>query len=225
MSPYAGMLLVNEILPRLRAAIPRAVRPVGAEDHAELIQDAAAIASAALHSAEARGIALMPASIAFYAIQTLRAGRRSGYAGRTDALCPAAQLDGMVTVASLDAPLEGADEDGDDPSLHDLLADRGEDAAMAAGRRIDWDAAMLRLNDRQRAVLLATAEGRGPGEIATQFHVSAPRVCQIRETLGTYITDAWGCNGLNDVSTQPTWMAGMRAAQERRVGRHERAAA
>jgi len=54
MSPYAGMLLVNEILPRLRAAIPHTVRPVGAEDYAELIQDAAAIASAALHSAEAR---------------------------------------------------------------------------------------------------------------------------------------------------------------------------
>jgi len=128
----------------------------------------------------------------------------------------------MVTVASLDAPVESEDGDGDDPSLHDLLADRGEDAGMAAGRRIDWDAIVLRLNDRQRAVLLATSEGRGPGEIATQFHVSAPRVCQLRETLGTYITDAWGCNGLNDVSTQPAWLAGMRASQERRVRRHER---
>lgn len=80
MSPQAGMILINEIMPRLRAAVPRTVCPVvGAEDPEELVQDAAAIASAMLHSAEARGRPLKPACVAYYAIQALRSGRRSGY--------------------------------------------------------------------------------------------------------------------------------------------------
>lgn len=96
---------------------------------------------------------------------------------------------------------------------------------MAAARRLDWDAVMPRLNDRQRGVLLATAEGRGPGEIAAQLHVSAPRVCQLREALGAYIVEAWSGNGLEEAIAQPVWRAGMRAAQERRMGRRDRAAA
>jgi hypothetical protein len=87
MSPAACVILINEIMPRLRAAIPRSVRPVGTETYDELVQDGAAIASAALHSAESRGMKLMPASIVYFAIQALRSGRRSGYAGRLEAAC------------------------------------------------------------------------------------------------------------------------------------------
>ena len=119
MSPAAGVILINEILPRLRATIPRLVRPVGAEDHEELVQDAAAIASGMLHSAEARGITIMPASIAYFAVQSLKSGRRSTQTGRVDAMCPAAQLDGRATMISMDAPMDGVDGDTENQSLHD----------------------------------------------------------------------------------------------------------
>jgi hypothetical protein len=56
MSPQAGSILLEQVVPRLRSAIPRAVRCVGAEDHEELIQDGTAIAAKMLHNAEAAGM-------------------------------------------------------------------------------------------------------------------------------------------------------------------------
>jgi hypothetical protein len=40
MSPQASFVLQEEIIPRLRASIPRNVNQVGSEDAEELIQDA-----------------------------------------------------------------------------------------------------------------------------------------------------------------------------------------
>ena len=51
MSPHTGFVLVNEIFPRLKRAIPNVVCLVGCEDVQELIQDATAIAAKLLHSA------------------------------------------------------------------------------------------------------------------------------------------------------------------------------
>jgi hypothetical protein len=47
MSPQAGWILQEEVVPRLRSAIPRAVSFVGSEDAEELIQDATAMAAIA----------------------------------------------------------------------------------------------------------------------------------------------------------------------------------
>lgn len=55
MSPQAGWILQEEIVPRLRAAIPRSVRGVGCEDAEELVQDSIAVAAKMLDSAEAAG--------------------------------------------------------------------------------------------------------------------------------------------------------------------------
>jgi hypothetical protein len=55
MSPQAGWILQAEVVPRLRASIPRNVHCVGSEDAEELIQDSIAIAAKMLHSAEAAG--------------------------------------------------------------------------------------------------------------------------------------------------------------------------
>ena len=40
MSPQAGWILQEEIVPRLRSAIPRTLNYVGSEDAEELVQDA-----------------------------------------------------------------------------------------------------------------------------------------------------------------------------------------
>ena len=37
MTPETGALLLHEVAPRIRAAVPRSVRTVGSEDHEELI--------------------------------------------------------------------------------------------------------------------------------------------------------------------------------------------
>ncbi|MCX6996626.1 MAG: hypothetical protein NTV49_05970 [Kiritimatiellaeota bacterium] len=66
------------------------------------------------------GRKIYPSSIAYYAIQRTKAGRRSGYAGELDALSSAARLQRRVQVEALEAPVGAEDEDG---TLHDVLAD------------------------------------------------------------------------------------------------------
>ena len=55
MSPQAGFILQDQVVPRLRAAIPRTVLTIGSEDHEELIQDATCLAARILHNAELNG--------------------------------------------------------------------------------------------------------------------------------------------------------------------------
>ena len=114
MSPRAGQMLLDGVRPIIRAALARgAVRTVGSEDLEELEADAVAQAANMLDSAELAGKEVSPNSVAFYVLQSLRSGRRSGYAGRADAMSPAAALDGRVTVLSLDEPFGYADDDPD----------------------------------------------------------------------------------------------------------------
>ena len=53
MSPQAGFVLQDQVVPRLRSAIPNVVHCVGAEDAQELIQDSIAMAAKLMHNVEA----------------------------------------------------------------------------------------------------------------------------------------------------------------------------
>ncbi len=218
-------MLLQQVVPLIAAAIARgAVRPVGTEDHEELKAEGCAIAAAMLDSAEGRRKPVEARHVAFYAVQALKSGRRACYAGRADAMSPAAQLDGNAVLASLDAPYAVASDDADvaESTLHDSLAAGFEDGATLAGRRLDWDLVLRHLDDRRRHVLVATAEGRATSDIAKSCRVSAPRICQVRESIGSYIYDAWGSNGIAESAGVPCWQSGLRAAGERREARYLR---
>ena len=45
MSPHAGWILQEEVVPRLRSSIPRTVNYIGSEDSEELVQDATCMAA------------------------------------------------------------------------------------------------------------------------------------------------------------------------------------
>ena len=79
MSPQAGWILQEEVVPRLRSSIPRAVRCVGAEDAEELIQDATVIAAKMIIRAESLGKLgkITPGNFAYYTLQHCKAGRRA----------------------------------------------------------------------------------------------------------------------------------------------------
>src|ERR1035437_596335 len=68
MSPYAGSLLL-QIMPLIKATVMRSIKPVGCEDHEEIVQDATAMAADMLDSCERKNKALIPKSVAFYAAQ------------------------------------------------------------------------------------------------------------------------------------------------------------
>ena len=54
MTPETGALLLHEVAPRIRAAVPRSIRTVGCEDHEELIQDTICMAARLYENAERR---------------------------------------------------------------------------------------------------------------------------------------------------------------------------
>jgi len=228
MSPHAGFILLEQIMPLIGGAIGRgAVKPVGCEDQEELKAEGCAIAAGMLDSAEQSGKPLRASSIVFYTLQSLRAGRRSGAGGasRTDAMSPAAQLDGRVQLTSMDEPRGIPDDDPDgELTLHDFLGDAHEDAGAEAGRRIDWQDALLVMDHRMQGVLVGTAEGLGNQELATRYNISPPRCCQVREAAGAKIAAAWGGNPVVDATRESGWSRHIRAYTQRRQCRAERAA-
>ena len=59
MTAQAGEMLVEQIVPRLRTLVPKSVKPVGAEDTEELIQDSLVVAAQMLHRVEQSGKTVM----------------------------------------------------------------------------------------------------------------------------------------------------------------------
>lgn len=215
MTAAAGSVFMTSILPIIRAAIVRgAVRPVGAEDVEELVSDCGAQAAAMLHAAEEAGKPIIPKSIAHFAIQSVKSGRRFGNAGRSDVMGSGAALDGSVRMCSLDEPVGGGEDDPDGEfSLHDVLAGRGEDPDQAAARSIDWSELEGRLDSRKRMILHDSIVGFGTGETATKLGISSPRIIQLRRECADTVRETWGQNALLD-SLQPTaWRAGLRASR------------
>lgn len=222
MSPEAGELLLDRIVPIIAATVPAKVKTVGSEDHAELVQDCIASAAQMIDAAEANGKPLIPQSIAYYAIQRTKSGRRVMSAGRTDAMASATALDGNAHVESMDQPLQDERCEDGHFTLHDCLADPTDDTAQRAGRACDWSEFERHCDDREQAVLRAIVEGRKMNKVAKRFRISAPRICQIQREIGNRIADLWGVNALSDAISEPNWRSGMRALHERSQAKYER---
>ena len=224
MTHEAGLLLVNEVAPLIRSAVPRVVRPVGCEDAEELVQDALCSAAQMIEASELNGKKLYPSSIAFYAIQRAKTGRRSGYAGEMDAMSAAARLRSHVSIEDLDQP--AGDEDAESMTLHDALADQhAEDPAMVAARELDWSELMEDMNARDVAILKMAAGQLTNGELSRRWGVSCARVSQLKAELGRQVKLRWGDGALADAVAEPGWLRGsVRAARERSSCRHARRA-
>ena len=119
MSPQAGFLFQDQIIPRLISAIPNAVSFIGSEDAEELVQDGTLIAAQMIHNAEqagkkvvrnpgasrrgARKIRTISAgNMAYYTIQKLKCGRRSTGSSTVDVYGSGTQINGTTRLTSLD---------------------------------------------------------------------------------------------------------------------------
>ncbi len=221
MSPEAGMLLMEEVYPIVKAVVPRTVKPAVGEDHEELVQDTMASAARMMHLTEQAGRPILPRGVAFYAIQRAKTGRRSTYAGEVDALSAAAQIRGNVSRDALDENVSGGDLES--PALHDYLADGSEDVAIVAGRRLDWQSLVQTLTPREIEVLEAKASARPLKDLARRHGVSRPRITQILRGIGRKIEKEWGSDFLSGVVAEPAWRRGvMRVAEERAACKYAR---
>ncbi len=167
MSPRSGWLLVNEIVPRLRSAVPLVAHCVGAEDPEELFGDATLHAARILHSAESRGKKVPASSVAFYAIEHTRSGRRSCGNSCVDAMAAGTQLHGHSRLESLEQVVASHEENGGEIyELHDVLSNDQEDPATKAARKMDWDSFMASLSARDRGIINCLTEGKPLASLA-----------------------------------------------------------
>jgi hypothetical protein len=217
-------LLLHEVQPRLRAAIPKAVPIVGADDIDELVQDGVAIAIALHRRAKKAGKKVTGSNLAHYALLHLRSGRRSTGYRKNDVHAPACQLAGRSRLRSLDEPLSDGEHDDGPLSLHDCLAAPVDDPATIAARSLDWKTVINSLDRTARAILVALAECRELTLLVRPLKRSRSALHYDKVRLGRVIQDHLGQDILRQVQTKSAWTNTMDAAREKLACRAERRA-
>ena len=222
MSPAAGDLLMEHIAPRLRSAIPKVVKPVGAEDTEELVQDAIVLAAQMLDAVERNGKQVTPGNIAYYTILHMKSGRRSQSASRADTMANGTQLDQKSCLLSME------DEVGYDPELDeavtlgDILASHREDPAMAAGRNIDWELFIETHDYRYGVIIKGFAEGRALSDTAKDCGAGYSGLYQLRHKLAEDLVEFMGQQVIAGSAQIPAWRAHLLVGRERVACRADR---
>ena len=213
----------EQVVPRLRSAIPRAVRCVGAEDPEELIQDGTAIAAKMLHNAEAAGKKVTPGNIAYYTIQHLKSGRRSTGSSVVDVLGTGTQLNGSTRLTSLEEPAAMDTETGGEIFLfHDVLSNDREDPATAAARKLDWQMFCSRQPERNLAILNQVAAGEPLTAVADRYGISRSSIQANKHRLAQEIKEFMGPDILKESLQLPGWKHNLMVGRERTAWRKER---
>jgi hypothetical protein len=223
MSPEAGWILQEEVVPRLASAIPQAVHCVGCEDPEELIQDATAIAAKMLDNVDRAKKKVTSGNIAYYTIQHIKSGRRSTGSSVVDVYGSGTQLHGRSRFTSLDDTAAIDEENGGEIfEFHDVLSNDAEDPSMTAARRLDWQEFWAGLSERERAVIVSVAEGQPLQKAARLFKVSASTIQDTKRKLGIKLLEFMGADILAQVRRQPRWKDLLVATRERLACRDER---
>jgi hypothetical protein len=226
MSPQAGWILQEEIVPRLRSAVPYAVRPVGCEDAQELVQDATAMAARLLESVERAGKQVKAGNIAYYAIRLVKSGRRSTWSSKVDVHAAGTQLNGHTRLSSLEEPAGfGEDGGGESFTFNDVLSADQDDPAMAAARKLDWETLRGALSETGRQVLHCLLEGRDLTTLVDKLKRSRSALQKDKERLAGLVREYLGADILAQVQAMPRWMDNLAANRERLACRAERQAA
>jgi hypothetical protein len=222
MSPSAGDILVEQIAPRLRTMIPKAVKPVGAEDEEELLQDAITVAAQMLHRVEQQGKSVTPGNIAYYVILHMKSGRRSQGSSRVDTMAAGTQLDGSSSVLSLEEEV-GYDPELDEPiTLGELLASEHEDPAMEAARNIDWELFIATHDYRYGIMIKGVAEGKSLKATAEASGHLYASLYGIKEKLAEDVREYLGDEAVNDSVQVPRWKACINRDREKTACRADR---
>jgi DNA-directed RNA polymerase specialized sigma24 family protein len=218
--------LQEQVVPRLRAVIPYAVRCVGCEDPEELIQDATAMAASIFHKAEAAGKKVAASSVAYYSIQHSKSGRRSVGHSRADVHGTATQLHGRTQLHSLEEVVASNEETGGEIfTFNDVLSNEQEDPSTRAARKLDWESFCAGLAERERVVVVLVAEGKTLREVARYMGLSESTMQTSKRRLGVKILEFMGADIMIEVRRRPQWRNSLEATRERQACRVQRQAA
>jgi DNA-directed RNA polymerase specialized sigma24 family protein len=226
MSPQTGWLLQEEVVPRLRAVIPHAVRCVGCEDSEELIQDATAMAAGIFHKAEAAGKKVAASSVVYYSIQHSKSGRRSVGNSCADVHGTATQLHGRTQLHSLEEIVASNEETGGEIfTFNDVLSNEQEDPSTRAARKLDWESFCAGLPERERVAVVLVAEGKTLRQAARYLGVSESTMQTSKRRLGLKILEFMGADIMVEVRRRPQWRNSLEATREKQACRVQRQAA
>ena len=213
---------MGKIAPRLRSAIPRCVKTVGAEDEEELVQDALATAAQLLDAVDRRGKKVTPGNNAFYTILHMKSGRRSQCRSRADVMAQGTQLDRKSCVLSMEEEV-GYDPELDEAvTLGDVLASNREDPATAAARNIDWTLFIETHDYRYGVLIRGFAQGKALSDTAKDCGAGYSRLCQLRQKLIEDLRVFMGDDPIADAVRPPLWKASVMADRERAACQSER---
>lgn len=214
--------MTEQIVPRIRAAIPGCAIAIGAEDHEELVADCICAAAQMLHRLEEIGKQVTPGNIAYYAVLNTRSGRRSQGGSRNDVLGAGTQLDGKSSVMSMEEEIGYDPETGESVCLGDLLGTSQDDPAIAASRNLDW-AAFIDSHDYRYGVILSDiAKGRMYKDSAHTCGVGSSRIHEMKGRIAEDLRAYLGEDALADVLREPAGHADLRANRERAACHTER---
>ena len=223
MSSHVDNVLIDEIVPRLRAMIPHQVSFVGAEDAEEVLQDATLMAARLLARARANGKQVTAGNIAYYTMLHIRSGRRSHSASRSDVMGTRTQIVGNSRVSSMEAPVASDDVSPEEPmTLGDVLASDAEEPSETAARNLDWQALVATLDENALAVLHCMADDVRLQEVATRHGVCRSTVQSWRNQLTELVRAFMGADVLHMIQRTPRWRENLTALREQvacRMGR------
>lgn len=223
MTVRAGKMLVDEIIPRLKVAIPKAVPHIGCEDHEELIQDATVTAAGMLIRAHAQGKDVTAGNIAYYAILHTKSGRRSYGSSKVDVMAAGTQLNGRTAVHSMEEELGYQQDEFDGPAtLGEMLASQCEDPSMMAARNLDWADFLGQLDKRQLIMLSDVAVGDTPTFTLRKKKLCYESIRQIKRSMADQVVESFGEKALADATRKPAWWGDLNAERELSACRADR---
>ncbi len=222
MSPQAGLVLMEEIAPRLRGAIPQCVRKVGAEDDEELLQDGLTMAAEMLHNLEERGKSVTPGNVAYYCLLHLKSGRRSYSGGRTDVMGSGTQLDHSSMVLSFEEEVGFDAETGEAVPLGEMLAGDDVDPSVAAARNIDWEEFLGGHDRRYTSMVMSTVNGKPLRGLKRKFRLTDSGISGLKSRLAADVREAMGEDVLDEVCRKPRWHGSLAVEHEKVACRADR---
>ena len=221
MSPMMGEMLVTQVVPRLRATAS-SIPKVGHEDDEEIVQDATLMAARMMDSAEKSGQKFTAGNMAYYAARAARSGRRSYYTGRSDAMSPGCQIDGMARHEDIDG--EVVFENGDTGTLHDVITPfefHGEEAdpSEEAARNLDWEAFLVTQPKRHRAAILVLVQGGTMREAGKRCGLKDSSALLLKRRIASDLIEFFGPDVIRRLldGIRPGWESDLRMSRERHL--------
>jgi hypothetical protein len=221
MSPQIAYVLMEEVIPRLRSAIPRAVKCVGAEDPEELIQDATCMAANMMERNELKGKTVTPGNVAFYCLLHQKSGRRANGASTVDAMGTGTQLNGSSRLHSIHEVVQ--ESEGEEIFLlEDVISNDHEDPGTQAARKLDWDFFMNGLSKMEKVVVEFLCAGKSLAEAARKVGLSVSTMQYHKQRIAQKIVEFFGVDILQQILQLPKWKINLNCERETVLCRHER---